>query len=149
MIKFKLVNVLGIVGALSLPAVVVAQQFNRGDVLTAEILQQLERRIATLENSRGLNAAKSTAAFAENEIGTKTFRATGDGIMIARSIGPGFQSARLNVDMPFGNVGHARGGSSVAIPLRQNDVVSIESATAFGGTVALFWYPLNGDSSLQ
>jgi hypothetical protein len=147
--KSKLVNVLGILGALSLPAVVVAQQFTPNTVLSAQALQELAGRVAALENNQGVGAASIVSAFGPNEIGSKTFRATGDGIMTVRASGGGFQSASVDVSLPIGTVGRMREGGSATVPLRQNEIVTVESNVSIGGTVALFWFPLNGDSSLE
>lgn len=140
---------LGIVAALCVPAFVAAQNFGAGNVLRASDLQALSDRIAALENNLGVGPVQSITAFGPNETGTKTFRASGDGIMVARSIGGGFTTAQVNVNLPSGTVGRVDGRACATVPLNANDVVTLTSSVSIAGTITLFWFPLNGNSSLQ
>jgi hypothetical protein len=155
--KARLARALGVVGALLVPAVVVAQQFEANTELRAEDLRTLVTSLTLLqERVLVLETAVKTGPEPERfhiitVDSTTVYRATGDGFIVASPGGTGFQTveveARIGTD---GDVRHFRateGNTLNMIVSNENTLVITVSGTAGTASVDLWWYPLHQNSA--
>ena len=151
--KAKVARALGIVGALLVPAVVVAQQFRAGEPLLAAELQGLADNVTVLTAEvAALKLAVQTGPGAQRfgiieANGVTVYEATGDGFIIASPGNTGFQA--VEVEAYIGStsaVRHFRAteGNTLNMIVSQGDDLSVTVAGIVApADVDLWWFPLH------
>ena len=145
--KSSFFNVLGVALALTLPAVVVAQQFTANQPLRAADLAALSSRLDALEAGSGPGGQLvGTIVTAD----TTAITANADGFIVATPGGSGFGSVGLQAGInSTGRMFRITDGNSLQLIVSAGDVANITAGGLVApAEVAVRWYPLRRDGAL-
>jgi hypothetical protein len=151
----SLFRMLGIVAAIVVPAVVVAQQapFADGTRLSAAPLNDLDRRIDGLEadNTMGSTVLATTLSTVDGTLEAVSFTARADGIISLVPSGGSFQTATTVVRTSIGGTQQtlvrATAGNSASLPVRNAQAFTIEATVgaSLAVNINVYWTPLRGN----
>jgi hypothetical protein len=141
-----LFNVLGIAFALTVPAVVVAQQFAANQPLRSADLQALVARVAALEAGSGPSAQVIGRLITADPV---AITANSDGFIVATPSGGGFGAVSVQAGINATNrMFRATDGDSLLIPVSARDVANVTAFELGTAEVSLRWYPLRRNGAL-
>lgn len=155
--KVKFARSLGIVGALLVPAVVVAQQFAPNQPLRSADLQllvanvtQLTARVTALESA--LQSGPGAQAFDRIEVdGSTSYTARGDGFIGVVPGGTGFPVVDVQASVNGGVTDRhfrATNGDSFNAIVSQGDSLTVTVGDMVEtANVVLYWYPLRRNAA--
>lgn len=140
-------NVLGVGLALTLPAVVVAQQFAANQPLRSADLQALVDRVEALEAGSGPNGQRIGELDAT--VTSVAVVARSDGFIVAVPAGSGFGNAGVQGSVTTGSREfRATDGNTLTIIVSAGETATITSDVAGEAQVTLRWYGLRANGAL-
>src|SRR5688572_29615852 len=140
-------NVLGVGLALTLPAVVVAQQFAANQPLRSADLQALVDRVEALEVGTGPNAQRIGQMSAAVTAVSVTARS--DGFIVAVPGGSGFGNTNVTAEVSTtSREFRSSSGDSLTVIISAGETASLSTDAAGEVEVTLRWYGLRANGAL-
>jgi hypothetical protein len=140
-------NVLGVALALTVPAVVVAQQFAANQPLRSVDLQALVDRVAALEAGTGPSAQRIGQLNAT--VVSAAITARSDGFIVAVPGGSGFGSTVLQAQVSLDSREFRQdGGATMTVIISAGETATITADNIVEQSVTLRWYGLHANGAL-